>query len=311
MVTERSFEPLTIADLARLADFAQLDRADRFRRRPQWAPYRDRILLVALCQGAASHFVDGRNGVKDFDVYTFYAEDPEIGQFPPRWRLTADFGESKFGQHPEDVGYRGRRIDLIGRSLPAAPSAEPIAAVRGYLARAKTETAKQLAKKALVAIDPPHLRGVVVWPVTVVWTDGSCNAKGIRGLGGWAALIEQAGTLREIYDGAHGTTHNRMELTAICEALEALTGAIEVRTDSTYVEKCFNQNWHERWLRDGSWKGSSGSVKNRDLWERLFGLVWDERRHVTFKWIKGHAGDPNNQRVDQLARAAALSIHRS
>ena len=69
-------------------------------------------------------------------------------------------------------------------------------------------------------------------------------------MGGWAALIDQAGIVREI-SSAHGTTHNRMELTAICEALETLTGAIEVRTDSAYVEKCFNQNWHERWLRDG------------------------------------------------------------
>jgi ribonuclease HI len=85
----------------------------------------------------------------------------------------------------------------------------------------------------------------------VVWTDGSCNAKGMHGRGGWAALIEQAGTVLEISGSANGTTHNRMELTAICEALETLTGAIEVRTDSTYVEKCFNQNWHERWLLDG------------------------------------------------------------
>lgn len=69
-----------------------------------------------------------------------------------------------------------------------------------------------------------------------------------------------------------------MELTAICEALETLTGAIEVRTDSAYVEKCFNHNWHERWLRDGSWKGSNGPVKNRDLWERLFGLVGRKAR---------------------------------
>ena len=142
---------------------------------------------------------------------------------------------------------------------------------------------------------------------TVVWTDGSCNANGMHGRGGWAALIEQAGTVREISGSAHGMTHNRMELTAICEALETLTGAIEVRTDSTYVEKCFNQNWHERWLRDDSWKGSNGAVKNRDLWERLFGLVWNGRRDVTFEWIKGHDGDPNNHRVDRLARAAALS----
>jgi ribonuclease HI len=144
---------------------------------------------------------------------------------------------------------------------------------------------------------------------TVVWTDGSCNAKGMHGRGGWAALIEHAGTVREISGSAYDTTHNRMELTAICEALETLTGAIEVRTDSAYVEKCFNQNWHERWLCDGSWRGSNGPVKNRDLWERLFGLVWDGTRAVTFKWIKGHDsdGDLNNHRVDRLAQAAALS----
>jgi ribonuclease HI len=136
---------------------------------------------------------------------------------------------------------------------------------------------------------------------TVVWTDGSCNVKGMRGRGGWAALIVQAGTVREISGSANDTTHNRMELTAICEALETLTGAIEVRTDSAYVEKCFNQNWHQWWLRDG-WKG----IKNRDLWERLFALVWDDTRIVRFVWIKGHAGDANNHRVDRLAQEAAL-----
>ena len=82
---------------------------------------------------------------------------------------------------------------------------------------------------------------------TVVWTDGSCNANGMQGRGGWAALIEQAGTVREISGSAVGTTQNRMELTAICEALETLTGAIHVFTDSAYVEKCFTQEWHERW----------------------------------------------------------------
>ena len=71
---------------------------------------------------------------------------------------------------------------------------------------------------------------------TVVWTDGSCNANGMRGRGGWAALIEQAGTVREISGSADGTTQHRMELTAVCEAFEALTGAIEVRTDTPYVE---------------------------------------------------------------------------
>jgi ribonuclease HI len=141
---------------------------------------------------------------------------------------------------------------------------------------------------------------------SIVWTDGSCNAKGQQGRGGWAALIQAAGTSSEISGGADGTTHNRMELTAICEALELLRGAIEVHTDSKYVEKCFNLNWHERWLRNGSWRGSNGQIKNRDLWERLFGLVWDGTRDVKFVWLK-RASDPNNTRVDGLSREAALS----
>jgi ribonuclease HI len=145
---------------------------------------------------------------------------------------------------------------------------------------------------------------------TVVWTDGSCNANGMKGRGGWAALIAEKPTPREISGSEDGTTHNRMELTAVCEALETLTGVLEVRTDSRYVERCFNNKWYERWLRDGDWKGSSGPVKNRDLWERLFGLVWDGNRDVRFVWIKGHAGDVNNARVDHLAREAAVSHRR-
>src|SRR4051812_24290853 len=119
---------------------------------------------------------------------------------------------------------------------------------------------------------------------TVVWTDGSL----IRGVGGWAALIEQAGKNRGILGCGHGGKQHRMELTAVCEALERLTGAVEVRTDTPYVEKCFNEKppWHERWLRDAAWKGSNGAVAHRDLWEKLFGLVWDGTREVTFVRVK-------------------------
>ena len=100
---------------------------------------------------------------------------------------------------------------------------------------------------------------------TVVWTDGSCNANGMQGRGGWAALIEQAGNFHEIAGGADGTTQNRMEITAICEALKRLTGVIHVFTDSRYVEKCFNQKWHERWLHDGSWKGRTARSRTENF----------------------------------------------
>jgi hypothetical protein len=108
--------------------------------------------------------VDAKNGVKDFDVWSFYAERRD-GPFPYRWRGTADYGPSKFGRHPDDSpSYEGRRGDLLGRSLPAPLDAEPAAAVRGYLTAARTTTAKALAAKTVVLIHPRRLAGKVVWP---------------------------------------------------------------------------------------------------------------------------------------------------
>jgi hypothetical protein len=160
----RSYERLTSDDLARLAVIAKDDQDARLARRPRWSPYADRVLCVALCQGAALHYVDGRNGVKDFDVYTFYAEH-SAGPFPYRWRTAADFGQSRFGRYPGDPdSYRGRRVDLIGRSLDVSPDADPVEAVRRYLVAGHTETARQLAMKAVVLLEPEPLRGKVVWP---------------------------------------------------------------------------------------------------------------------------------------------------
>jgi len=160
----RSYDLITLEDLARLAAISAADREDRFQRRPRWKPYAERVLCVALCQGAAQHYVDGRNGIKDFDVYTFYAAHP-TGPFPFRWRTEADFGPSQFGRYPGDsASFRGRRVDLLGRSLPVLPTAEPIAAVRSYLGASRTETARQLARKALVLIEPETVRGDVIWP---------------------------------------------------------------------------------------------------------------------------------------------------
>lgn len=166
-VTERSHAPLTIEHLARLADIARADREDRFARRLRWGVYRDRVLLVALCQGAALHFLDGRNGVKDLDVWTFYASHPE-GDFPPRWRIMADFGPSPLGRHPDDIGYVGRHVDLIGRSLDVPTGADPVRAVRSYLRAGRSTSARLLAGMAVVAVDPPELRGSQVWPAPTV-----------------------------------------------------------------------------------------------------------------------------------------------
>jgi hypothetical protein len=162
-LSERSQAPLTLDHLTRLAELAHADREDRFERRPRWGVYRDRILLVALCQGAALHYLDGRNGVKDLDVWTFYAGHPE-GEFPARWRVMADFGPSALGRHPDDAGFIGRHVDLIGRSLDVPSGADPVRAVRSYLRAARTTSARLLAGKAVVAVDPPRLRGTTIWP---------------------------------------------------------------------------------------------------------------------------------------------------
>lgn len=111
--------------------------------------------------------VNLQNGVKDFDVWSFYAQDDDW-PFPPRWRGTRDFGVSKFGRCPGDPpDYLGRRVDLIGRSLPVPPGADPATAVRKYLAARRTTSARELAKKAVVLIDPRGRAGEVIWPVDV------------------------------------------------------------------------------------------------------------------------------------------------
>jgi hypothetical protein len=162
-LSERSFEAIDRADLDRLAGIARADLEARLERRPQWAIYRDRILCVALVQGAALHYVDGRNGIKDLDVYTFFAAHP-ARPFPVRWRTTADFGSDKFGRQTIEPDRHGRRVDLFGRSLDVPLRADPVEAVRAYLRVGRTETSRRLAQKAAVLLHPERLRGTVAWP---------------------------------------------------------------------------------------------------------------------------------------------------
>src|SRR4051812_1295097 len=189
MDKDRSNEKIGSEDLARLAAIARDDQDSRFARRPRWRPYADRVLCVALCQEAALHYVDGRNGVKDFDVYTFYAEHP-TGPFPFRWRTEVDFGPSRFGRYPSDPkSFRGRRVDLIGRSLDVAPTADPVEAVRRYLGAGRSETARQLAMKAVVLLEPENLRGEIIWPQpSRSATDGDVRPQAQRGDAGETSL---------------------------------------------------------------------------------------------------------------------------
>jgi hypothetical protein len=164
-LSERSLAPVDTSDLVRLAGIAAEAEAGLFARHPHGAGrYAGRLLCRALCQGAARHYLDGKNGVKDFDVWSFYAALGD-GPFPYRWRGTADYGPSKFGRYPGDPSsFTGRRVDLLGRSLDAPPGAEPSAVLRGWLSAGRTESARQLAAKAVVLITPGHRAGEVIWP---------------------------------------------------------------------------------------------------------------------------------------------------
>ena len=135
----------------------------------------------------------------------------------------------------------------------------------------------------------------------VIYTDGAC--RGNPGPGGWAWAIEND---RQGSGSEPHTTNQRMELMAVIEALRAIDGPVEIRSDSTYVVNCFRDRWHEGWRRRG-WKNSQRQpVANRDLWEPLIEEVLT-RGDVTFTWVKGHSGDPMNDLVDQLAVAASQS----
>jgi hypothetical protein len=163
-VAERSYQAIDDTALARLAAIAETDREAFFSRNPRWNRlYRDRILCVALCQGAGLHFIDGRNGVKDWDVWTFFREHPE-GAFPPRRRGECALGDPRFGRSTVRSQYIGRCVDLIGRSIAASEAEDPAFAVRRYLVGGKTESARRLAQKAVVLLYPAHRRGEIVWP---------------------------------------------------------------------------------------------------------------------------------------------------
>ncbi len=140
---------------------------------------------------------------------------------------------------------------------------------------------------------------------TVVYTDGACS--GNPGPGGWAWAVAPDGEPHGSGGDAH-TTNQRMELLAVIEALRSLgvgseAGTIEVVSDSTYVVNCFRDRWWVNWQRNG-WKNSKKQpVANADLWRVLVELV--NSGSVTFRWVKGHSGDPMNDLVDALAVVAA------
>ena len=136
-----------------------------------------------------------------------------------------------------------------------------------------------------------------------IHTDGACL--GNPGPGGYGAVLDYQGTRRELSGGFRLTTNNRMELLAVIVALETLKEPcrVSVYSDSQYVVDAIEKGWARRWKANGWKRNKKEAAINPDLWERLLNLT--DKHAVTFKWVRGHAGNVENERCDELAVAAA------
>ena len=141
--------------------------------------------------------------------------------------------------------------------------------------------------------------------VVELWTDGAC--KGNPGPGGWGVLMRSGAHEKTLYGGEAQTTNNRMELLAVIEGLRALRRAcrVTIHTDSQYAMKGMTE-WMENWKKHDWRTADKKPVKNVELWQALDEQV--NRHQVQWRWVKGHAGEPGNERADQLADMGVESL---
>lgn len=132
-----------------------------------------------------------------------------------------------------------------------------------------------------------------------IFTDGACS--GNPGPGGWGAILRYGKSVKELSGGSAQTTNNRMELTAVITALEALKEPCKVvlTSDSKYIIDAVTKGWAEKWRKNGWTRGNNEKALNPDLWEKLLELL--KVHDVEFVWVKGHAGHKENERCDALA----------
>lgn len=132
-----------------------------------------------------------------------------------------------------------------------------------------------------------------------IFTDGACS--GNPGPGGWGALLRYNGHEKELWGGEVNTTNNRMEMTAVIEALKALKEPCDVTltSDSQYVCNAITKGWAKKWQKNNWIKSDKSKAKNPELWEELLALI--DKHHIKIIWVKGHAGHPENERCDRLA----------
>ena len=142
-------------------------------------------------------------------------------------------------------------------------------------------------------------------PDVEIFTDGAC--KGNPGPGGWGAWLKSGATEKEIFGGELVTTNNRMELEAVIEGLAALKRPCKVviYLDSQYVRQGITE-WIHGWKAKGWRTSTKQPVKNAELWQRLDKLVHESGHQIEWRWVKGHSGDPGNERADMLANKGVL-----
>ncbi|MCM8596831.1 ribonuclease HI [Accumulibacter sp.] len=135
-------------------------------------------------------------------------------------------------------------------------------------------------------------------PTVTIYADGGC--RGNPGPGGWGVLLQAGDHEKELWGGEDATTNNRMELTAAIRALEALRrpATVDLHTDSQYLQKGISL-WIKQWRRNGWRTANREPVKNADLWQRLDELA--ARHEIRWHWVRGHSGNPGNERADRLA----------
>ena len=140
-----------------------------------------------------------------------------------------------------------------------------------------------------------------------IHTDGAC--KGNPGPGGWGVLMRSSGHVKELFGGELTTTNNRMELTAVIQALKALKRpcTVALYLDSQYVRQGITQ-WIHGWKAKGWRTADRQPVKNVDLWQELDRLVSASGHRIDWHWVKGHAGDPGNERADALANQGVQQV---
>ena len=135
-----------------------------------------------------------------------------------------------------------------------------------------------------------------------IFTDGACS--GNPGPGGYGVILKSENHMRELSAGYKNTTNNRMELQAVIAGLQALNEkcAVNIYSDSKYIVDAIRQSWVRRWQKDNWYRNKKEKALNPDLWQTLLELV--DQHQVTFNWVRGHAGHPENERCDELAVAA-------